>query len=151
MLTAILLASLTTALVAPAESDYGDHRSETLTTKAWNALGAGQHDDALAYVAKCIELYETKAREMQASLQELPTGGQEEVSSKCWALNDVGTCLFIKGEVLLKKKDNKGALAAYSKLVKEFKFAQCWDPKGWFWQPATAAKQKVVELSFDEE
>jgi predicted negative regulator of RcsB-dependent stress response len=135
------------ALAAP---DFGDHKSETLTTKAWKAHGAGQAEDALAYIAKCVELYEAEAKKMQAALKELPASEPKEETFKRWALNDVGTCLFIKGEVLLKKGDKKGAKEAFAKLVADFKFAQCWDEKGWFWKPADAAKQKLVELEFDE-
>ena len=112
-------------------------------------MGSANLDDALAYTGKCIELYEAEAKKMQAELKELPADEPKEETSKRWALNDVGTCLFIKGEVLLKKGDKKAAKEAFDKVVKEFPFAQCWDPKGWFWKPADAAKKKSVELEFD--
>jgi hypothetical protein len=47
--------------------------------------------------------------------------------------------------------DAAGAKAAYLRVVKEFGYAQCWDPRGWFWKPADAARQKIVELEFDAE
>lgn len=134
-----------------AEPDYGDHSSSTLTVKAWNAMGQQQFDDALAYVAKCEELYGAEAKKMQAAMTDYAPTEPKEEASKFWALNDVGTCMFIKGEVLIKKGDKKGALEAFNKLVKEYKYAQCWDPKGWFWKPAEAAKQKIVELQFENE
>lgn len=146
----VLLAACAMLWPAAAAPDFGDHKSETLTTKAWKAHGSGNAEDALAYVAKCVELYEAEAKKMQAALKELPANEPKEETFKRWALNDVGTCLFIKGEVLLKKGDKKGAKEALSKLVAEFRFAQCWDEKGWFWKPADAAKQKLVELEFDE-
>jgi hypothetical protein len=148
-ITVLLLMLLATR--AQAELDLGDYRSETLTRKAWQATGDGDHAAALAYAAKCIELYEAEARQMQAALKELPVNESREETSKRWALNDVGTCLFIQGDVLLKQGDKPGAKAAFAKLVNHFKFAQCWDPQGWFWKPAEAAKQKLVELEFDEE
>jgi tetratricopeptide (TPR) repeat protein len=126
--------------------DFGDHTSSTITTKAWNALGAGQVDDTIAYVDKCIELYGAKAKEMNAGLSAYAEG---KAASKLWALNDVGTCLFIKGQALSKKGDAAGAIAAYKKLVNEFKYAQTWDTAGWYWKPADAAKQKIVEMSMD--
>ena len=99
----------------------------------------------------CMELYAKEAKKMQASLKDYPANEPKEETEKYWALNDVGTCLFIKGEVLLKKKDTAGAKAAFRELLKEYKFAQTWDPNGWFWKPAEAAKQKLVELDFDDE
>ena len=35
---------------------------------------------------------------------------------------------------------------AYQKLVDQYYYAQCWDPKGWFWKPAEAAQQALDEL-----
>lgn len=126
--------------------DFGDHTSSTITTKAWNAVSANQLDDAIAYVDKCFELYSAQAKKMNEALTAYPTG---DAAGKQWALNDVGTCLFIKGEVLAKKGDSAGAVAAYKLLVDEYKFAQTWDTKGWYWKPADAAKQKIVEMSMD--
>ena len=148
-LTLAVAASLAAGLPAAAAPDYGDSKSETLTTKAWKAYGSENFDDALAYVAKCVELYEAEAKTMQASLKDYPPAEPHDATFKYWALNDVGTCLFIKGEILLKKGDKPGAKAAFTKLVDELKYAQCWDDKGWFWKPADAAKKRLVELEFD--
>ena len=63
----------------------------------------------------------------------------------------MGTCLFIKGEALLALNKRDQALAAYRDLVENLGYAQCWDTKGWFWKPAEAAKQKIVELEFDQQ
>ena len=130
--------------------DFGDFKSYELTSKAWNAAAANDHKLVMAYTNKCIEMYMAQAKQMQANLSELPKGSQEEIS-KLWALNDVGTCLFIQGESLIKNGDKPGAIKAFKTLTTELKFAQCWDVNGWFWQPAGAAKQKIVELEFDQE
>ena len=148
-LTGLFVALVVVASQVAAEVDYGDQRSETLTTKAWQALETQNWDGALAYTGKCIEKYEGEAKKMQDALQELPAPEPKEETSKRWALNDVGTCYLIKGEALLKKGDKSGAKEAYTAVAKNFKFARCWDPKGWFWAPADAAKKKVVELEFD--
>lgn len=140
---------LVAAASANAAPDFGDHRSETLTTKAWDAYGSRNFDDALAYIGKTVELYEDEAKKMQASLKELPRREPKEETFKRWALNDVGTSLFIRGEILLKQGNKKAAKEAFDKLVKEFPFAQTWDPKGWFWKPADAAKKRLAELEFD--
>jgi hypothetical protein len=145
---AITLA-LGTLASANAVPDFGDHRSETLTTKAWDAYGSRNFDDALAYIGKTVELYEVEAKAMQAALKELPRRESKEDTAKRWALNDVGTSLFIKGEILLKQGNKKAAKEAFDMLAKEFPFAQCWDPKGWFWKPADAAKKRLAELEFD--
>lgn len=145
-----LAAASWTGATARAEVDFGDHSSATLTAKAWNALNGGFPDDALQFVNKCIELYAAEAAKMQAALTSAPNFATPEAAGPYWALNDVGTCLFIKGQVLAKKGDKAGAKAAYEKLTRELSFSQCWDPQGWFWKPAEAAKQKLVELEFEQ-
>ena len=53
------------------------------------------------------------------------------------------------GKALDDQGDKKGAVAAYKALVDNLSFAQCWDPKGWFWSPADAARKRLAELQFD--
>lgn len=138
-------------LAAQQTPDFGDHSSSTLTTKAWDALGVGDAQLAITYAEKCISMYRSQAVEMQTGLDGFAPTDPPEAASKYWALNDVGTCLFIKGEALMKLGLNDQALAAYKELVDKLGYAQCWDKRGWFWKPAEAAKQKIVELEFDQQ
>lgn len=131
------------ASAVPAEPDYGNFSSETLTVNAWNALTARQYDLAILYTKKCIELYETRAKEMQASLN---AKAPHDKVHDYWALNDVGTSYFIMGEALTQQRKYAEAQAAYTVVTDEFKYAQTWDPKGWFWSPADAAYPKVEWL-----
>ena len=41
------------------------------------------------------------------------------------------------------------AMASYKTLLEKVSFAQCWDPNGWFWKPADAAKKQVKMLEFE--
>lgn len=148
-LTTILSALVLTTAIHAATLDFGDHTSSTITTKAWDAFNAGKHDDAIGYANKCIELYQAKAEEMQKALQASVPSDQTEEVHKQWALNDVGTCLFILGQTLEKQNKGTEALAAYKKLVEKVSFAQTWDTKGWFWKPADAAKERIKALEFD--
>lgn len=131
---------------AASAQDFGDHSSATLTGKAWKALGDGQADLTLAYTGKCRELYMAEALKQQKSLTDLAPA---EKAHDYWALNDVGTCLFIEGQVHEKAGRIKEAVAAYRTLADTLKFSQCWDTKGWFWQPADAALQRIPQLEFD--
>ncbi len=133
------------AIESGSTTDFGDYKSETLAAKAWEALKADNLNDVLTYTGKCLELYEAKAKEMQASLKEYPWESKEKIFSY-WALNDVGTCLFIKGEALKKAAKTAEAKEAYQRVVSEFSFAQCWDPQGWFWKPSEGAQRVLDEL-----
>jgi hypothetical protein len=100
----------------------------------------------LGYTKQCIDLYKDQAVKMQASLKE---AAPKDTANQFWALNDVGTCYFIQGKALDDQGDKKGAIAAYKVLADSLSFAQCWDPQGWFWKPADAARKRLAELQFD--
>lgn len=125
--------------------DFGDYSSSFLVGQAWRALEKDEIDAVLSYVDKVLELYEAQAKQMQSSLSEYPWQSREQIF-KYWALNDVGTALYVKGEALRKADKKADAKIAFEKLVKEFFYAQCWDPQGWFWKPAEAAQQKLDEM-----
>ncbi|MGE0268529.1 MAG: tetratricopeptide repeat protein [Candidatus Omnitrophota bacterium] len=125
--------------------DFGDYTSSFLTTQAWKSLSSNEKDSVMIYTDKVLELYGEKAVEMQNSLTEYAWESKDKIFSY-WALNDVGTALFIRGEAYKKAGDPQKARAAYKKLVDDFYYAQCWDPNGWFWKPAEAAQQALEEL-----
>lgn len=121
--------------------DFGNYSSETLTAKAWKALQAGRYDAMELYVRKCVELYGEVAREMQSSLADFAVKGQEQ---DYWALNDVGTCLFIRGKALQRQRKNREAGLVYRELLSEYGFAQCFDPHGWYWKIADEARRNLA-------
>ena len=123
--------------------DYGDFTSVTLMVKAWEMLEEENYEAAVKYTEKCAELYEEQAREMQASMS--AKAAPDKVNDY-WALNDVGTCYFIRGEALTKLRQYEEAIAAYKVVRDELRYAQAWDPKGWHWSPADAAYPKVQML-----
>jgi tetratricopeptide (TPR) repeat protein len=125
--------------------DFGDYSSNQLVQKAWGALASNDLNAVVAYVNKNLELYAGKAKEMQESLTEYPWESKEKTMSY-WALNDVGTSLFILGEAYRKADKKEEAAETYQKLINEYFYAQCWDPQGWFWKPAETAQQKLGEL-----
>jgi len=125
---------------------FGDHSSAFLVQQAWAALKANDVKAVEAYVNKAVELYADKARRMQASLKDYATGSDDQIF-KYWALNDVGTALLILGEAYQNAGKKQEAAEVYKKVIRDFPYAQSWDPKGWFWKPAEAAKQKILGLN----
>src|SRR6185295_141206 len=122
-----------------------DYTSSFITTQAWKALEGEDYKSVVAYTDKVVEMYSKQAQEMQAGLKEYPWESKDKIFSY-WALNDVGTSLFIKGEALRREGKNDEAKQAYKSLVDSYFYAQCWDPKGWFWKPAEAAQSALDDL-----
>ena len=121
---------------------FGDYRSTTLATKAWNALDQNDIESVLAYTNKCIQMYAGEAKKMQGSLKEYPTGKNDDIF-KWWALNDVATSYYIQGLAYMKANMKDEAKEAFNKVINEFSYGQAWDTKGWFWKPAEAAKDQL--------
>jgi hypothetical protein len=131
---------------AETEPDFGDYSSETLTTKAWEALNVKNYKLVLAYTKECLENYENEALAMQAKLK---APAPAETAADHWALNDVGTCLYIQGQAHEGLKKLNLALQDYKKLATKLSYAQAWDTQGWFWRVSDAAKQRISVLEFD--
>jgi tetratricopeptide (TPR) repeat protein len=125
--------------------DFGNFSSSFLTGQAWKALSNQGFDAVKIYVDKLAELYGEEAKKMQDSLVEYPWESKEKIMGY-WALNDVGTAIFVQGEAFRKAGKVDEAKAAYKKLVVDYSFAQCWDPQGWFWKPAEEAQKALDDL-----
>jgi hypothetical protein len=117
--------------------DYGDSTSATLVGKAWKASEKKDYPELLAYTRRCVELYGEEAKSMNAAL----TGFEPaKTAAEQWALNDVGTCMYIMANAYVDLEMYPEAVEAYRALATDYKYSQCWDPKGWFWRPAATAE-----------
>jgi tetratricopeptide (TPR) repeat protein len=125
--------------------DFGDYSSAYLTTKEWKSLKDNDLDSVVAYVDKVLELYATEAKSMQESMTEYAWESKDEIFSK-WALNDVGTALYIKGEAFRKAGQSEKAQESYQSVVEDYFYAQCWNTSGWFWKPAESAQEALDAL-----
>jgi len=136
---------------AGVDLDFGDYRSNALVQKAWGALQARKLKIVRIYVDKVVELYRDRALEMQSSLKDYtwPSLGSAKKTFSYWALNDVGTALFILGEAYHYAGKDKEASKVYKRIINEYSFAQCWDPQGWFWNPSEVARQRLAEIGID--
>ncbi|MBZ0165876.1 MAG: tetratricopeptide repeat protein [Candidatus Omnitrophica bacterium] len=148
LVLALTILTATMGMILPSQAiayNFGDFRSETLTTKGWLALNEGDIEAVLAYTNKCLELYAEQAQKMQSSLKDYPQGSNNDIFSY-WALNDVATSLFIQGEAYRQAGMEEEAKGAFMKVVNEYTYGQAWDPKGWFWKPAEASKEKLLMI-----
>lgn len=124
--------------------NYGDMTSNFIVQQMWQALHDNNLGAVIGYDMKLEHLYGQEAKNMQRALKDYSTGGNDEIF-KYWALNDVGTGMFILGEAYRMSNKNDDAIKAYNKIISDYLYAQCWDPQGWFWKPAEVAQQKIAE------
>ena len=143
------LAQVTQSEIAAASQslDMRGLNSSALAAKAWEASSAKEYVEVFAYTQECERLFGAKAKAMNAELKGFET---PDKAAKYWALNDVGTCLFIMGHAYVELRMYSEAARVFERLAKDYTYCQCWDPKGWFWHPADGAdrkSQKYQDLS----
>ncbi|MBN3038630.1 MAG: hypothetical protein JW869_04345 [Candidatus Omnitrophica bacterium] len=124
--------------------DYGNLSSGHLTVKSWEALGKKDWESVWAYTQKCFDLHEDEARKQQASLSGFPASDKQSVYD---VLNNVGTCYFIRAEGLMRQEKWEEALLAFQYVIDNFKYSQCWDPRGWFWSPAKVSQESIDKIN----
>jgi hypothetical protein len=127
-------------------------RSQEITLQAWGALKMGDYNKVLACTDKATQWWTVQAKEQQAERMESgicsitpePTNqaAVEEYLAKYWAVNDVATCWYIRGQALERLDRPSEAKAAYKMILDNYLCAFAWDPKGWFWHIYGAARGK---------
>jgi len=125
---------------AAAALDFGDDDSSALTTKAWQALATKDYLAVLATTREVISRYGAQGRAMNAALDDFATA---QDAAQYWALNDVGSSLFIQAEAYVALRQFDQAADALDDLKTNYGFSQCWDPQGWYWHPAHDLSDRI--------
>jgi len=118
--------------------------SGDLIVKAWAAHGKKDVEATFKYTQEIIDLYAQEANEQQASLKSLPKS-KDEINAVA-SLNNVATAYFIQGESYRDQEKIDQSVEAFKTVVDKYGFAQAWDPRGWYWQIAKAAKESIIKL-----
>ena len=122
---------------------FGEEAWE-VTAKVWDAMDSRNWGQVETLSNKAARTWGANAKKQNDGLNAYPMGD----AAKNYAnLNELATMTFLKGEALRQKGDIDGAMAAYYTLLADYEYGQCWDKKGWWWQPATAARDRIEELS----
>ncbi|NQT22876.1 MAG: hypothetical protein HQ579_05470 [Candidatus Omnitrophica bacterium] len=124
--------------------DFSDLSHWNLTISGWEKLSEKDYYGAFAYTKKCLELYEEKARLMAKGMKRFVSFGHEDDYA---VVNDVATSRYIMGETYMRQKKYDEAIEEFNLIIKEYPYAQCWDPKGWFWKVAEISKKNVDKIN----
>ena len=114
-----------------------------------------KYEQAVNTVDACFEIFSVDAVVMQkgfnAENTKLPPSGRVSRSTKekihdNWAVNDVSVALWAKARSLDKMGDIEQAKIAYAQCI-FLTHGRAWDPKGWFWAPASDCIQRGRKLN----
>ncbi len=125
--------------------------SEIYTTDAWAAYNKRNYRETLAHADRCEREFYQAALKTERSLadrnERVPNGAvTDSVKKKIQErglLNDVSTCLYLKGRAAEASRDYKTAAKAYERAM-TLPRGRCWDDNGWFWSPAEAAGDRLA-------
>jgi len=126
-----------------AKPDFSSTKGWVLKTNAWGAFGKENHQDALAYANKCINLHRDFARKLQKKLLANPDGPQSAD-----IINDVGACQYIKALTLVKLEKKDSAIMVLKSIIREFPSAVNKDKTGG-WSISAAARKKLSDLQIE--
>lgn len=124
------------------------------TREAWEAYNRRDYKAAIESADKCINEFLGRAtreqEELEAKKVPLPPVGavsnqQKQATFKRGLLNDVATCLYIKGRSLEAEGRKTEAVKVYKETAK-YTYARCWDPQGWFWSLSEGALDRLRML-----
>jgi tetratricopeptide (TPR) repeat protein len=123
--------------------DFSDSSHWNLTVSAWEHLAQKDFEGVSAYVNKCLELYESKAKEMALGMRSFSRSGHEDDFA---LVNDVATSHYIMGEAYMKLGRSADAIKEFKYVIEAYPYAQCWDPKGWFWKVAEISGKNIEKI-----
>ena len=104
-----------------------------------------KYEQAINTVDACFAIFSYDAVVMQKDFNAKkakapPSGKVSRIEKKKihanWAVNDVSVALWTKARSLEKMGDIERAKIAYSQCI-FLTHGRAWDPKGWFWAPAS--------------
>jgi hypothetical protein len=61
-------------------------------------------------------------------------------------VNDVATSHYVMGETCMKLGRTDDALKEFKYVIDNYPYAQCWDPKGWFWKVAEVSRKNIDKI-----
>jgi tetratricopeptide (TPR) repeat protein len=139
-------------LECPASIICEGNTSRILTQQAWEGLQNGGFEKTLACTCNTIRRWSRQADEQQTKAVNKDCGNTpspselESYFSSNWALSDVATSYFIRGELFYKQGRWAEAKEAYKIVIDKYKCAFTWDTNGWFWRTADGAQEKYDEI-----
>ncbi len=116
--------------------------STSLLQQAWKAYEDKEYPIANKACDELIANFDTKARQLQQSLK---APYPIKTVNQYWALNDVATAKLIKAKVCIDSGEADKSKEILADIINNYTFAMSYDPRGFHWSVAEAAKQLLGE------
>ena len=126
--------------------------NEVWTTNSWGFFNRRDYQGAVANAGACIDNWSSAATQIQARMgsncpiEGAATAEQQTAIHRNGVLNDVATNYWILGRSHQALGNRAEARAAYASCA-ALPCARTWDPRGWFWNPATDCANRARQLN----
>ncbi len=117
--------------------------SRELVRMSWEASGNNKVDEVFRLTQQCFNTYGAQAFELNAQLEDFPP---RDAVVQYQVLNDVGTCMFIRAETLMNNGQAEEAIEIFQRIIDDYRWAQAWDPRGWYWSIAEKSQASIDML-----
>lgn len=107
--------------------------------KAWDILNGGDAARAVVFVDGVMETIGDEAQAEARRMKGFAPSGRERDYHR---VNVAGTLLYVRALALQRSGQRDAWLEGLERAWKEYPFCQAWDPQGWYWKPAQAAKKE---------
>ncbi len=124
-------------VMAPSEPQL---TPEEFVKKAWASSGANDIEKVIEITTQCQTVYGKEADQLNSQLTDFPP--QSDID-KYKTMNDVATCLFIRAEALMSNGRMEEAKTLFEEIMKRYRWAQAWDPRGWYWSVEKKSKASI--------
>ncbi len=123
---------------------YKEKSSQQIVQSAWEASSKNDLNKVNDIIKQCVDLYGSDAKLQQSQLKKFPNRGEEK---NYQSLNDVATCLFVRGEALMNSGKTDEAIKQFQDIIDHYQWAQAWDPRGWYWSVSEKAQASINVLT----
>ncbi|HKO95731.1 MAG TPA: hypothetical protein VJU86_01985 [Pyrinomonadaceae bacterium] len=126
--------------------------SDAFVKQSWDALTSKDYEKAFICTNNAINKWTRQADTQQLKATNnacADTPQPAELKSYYatnWALSDIATAWFIRGEAFRQQAKWAQARQAYKTVIDKYHCAFAWDARGWFWRTADTAQEKYDEI-----
>ncbi len=130
---------------APDAAQFRNLSSQECVRKGWEYSSHGDIKKLSDLTNACVESYGKQADREAAQLKAFPALAQDRPDPN-QTMDDVATLLFIRAEATMREGKIKQAIVLFEQILKKYKWAQAWDPRGWYWSVAKKSETSINNL-----
>ncbi|MDD5131988.1 MAG: hypothetical protein PHH44_04925, partial [bacterium] len=121
--------------------------ADVVIDEAWKALVQKDYTTAERLSTNSLQKAKNKAliqqQQLKAGKLDSVAGKEQTIIKENPELHSAGTACYIQAEIYKAKGQKSEAIKKYQEIIADYPNALCWDPRGWYWNVAEVAQDKL--------